>query len=150
MVRNCAHSGCVLTICRLFFFYFRWQIKLVSLLFILYASTEMLRDPCDSCMHTNLSPLSVWTDYVEGGCPVKLLGSVSESLDDQFYSECVTVSVWMKRDGMESNHSSKIHFVITREAVICQMYVTLLLFQTYQRTRRLKLSPKPLKQLYLP
>nr|APM87157.1 interleukin 17 receptor E [Larimichthys crocea] len=43
------------------------------------------------------------TDYVEGGCPVKLLGSVSESLDDQFYSECVTVSVWMKRDDLSKD-----------------------------------------------
>lgn len=50
----------------------------------------------------SLMIFSVWTDPVEGRCPVKLTPVPLEK-PGRSYSECVIVHVWMKDVGTESN-----------------------------------------------
>uniref|UniRef100_A0A3Q0R8X2 SEFIR domain-containing protein n=1 Tax=Amphilophus citrinellus TaxID=61819 RepID=A0A3Q0R8X2_AMPCI len=53
---------------------------------------------------------SACTDHVNEQCPVEITSSV---VAGNTYSECVTVRVWMKDEGTESNHLSKVHMYST-------------------------------------
>lgn len=131
----------------------RWEIKVVSFLIHLcflitlnaLASSQCGSQICPPCCSL-LMLFSVWADYVEGRCPVKLTSVRSRDLWGMYF-ECVKVRVWMKADGTESNPCCKSPFCYLAfhhhlKLSLWHVWQNAAFFQTSLRPRRLKFSPQ--------